>query len=65
MQYNGQKKRTNSDQQNTTQKTKDWAASTPLTFNVISGVMEGIAIPVPQVTPILLLHTLMKTIILH
>ena len=50
-----QKKRTNNDLQNTTQKTKDRATKTPLKFGVNSGTAEENAVPAPLVASIMLL----------
>jgi len=48
-------KRTNNDLQNTTHKTKDRATRSPLKPGVDTGAPEGLAVPVPLVTPIMLL----------
>lgn len=50
-----QKKRTNNDLQNTTQKTKDRATQTPLKSGVNSGTAEENAVPDPLVASIMLL----------
>jgi hypothetical protein len=47
----GKRKRTNNDLQNTTQEIKDWALQT----GENSGAPEMFAVPVPPVTPIMLL----------
>ena len=57
-QHNGQKKknkRTNNDLQNTTQKTKNQATWTPLKTLVNSDAPEGLALPAPHATPVVLL----------
>ena len=57
-QHNDQKKkdkRTNNDLQNITQKSKDRAPQTPVKTEVNSGAPEGLAVPAPYVTYILLL----------
>jgi hypothetical protein len=57
-QHNGQKKkdeRTNNDLQNITQKTKDRVTQTPLKHGVNSGAPEGLAVPAPLVTPVVLI----------
>jgi hypothetical protein len=48
-------KRTNNDLQNTTQKTKDRATRTPLKSGINPGAPGGLTVPVPLVTPIVLL----------
>jgi len=48
-------KRTNNDLRNITQKTKDRAIRTPIKPGVNSGAAEGLAVPVPHVTPVVLL----------
>ena len=48
-------KGTNNDLQNTTQKTKDQAIRTLIKAEVNSSSPEGLAIPAPLVTPVVLL----------
>ena len=48
-------KRTNNDLQSTTQKTKDRPARTSLKPGMNSGAPDGLAVPAPLVTPVLLL----------
>jgi len=40
---------------NTTQKTKDWAKVTPLKLGMNSGAPEGLTVPAPLVTHVVLL----------
>ena len=57
-QHNGQKKkdkRTNNDLQNITHKTKDWVTRTPLNTRGKLRCYGGVAVPAPQVAPIVLL----------
>ena len=52
---NGNKKMviwTNNDLKITTQKTQDRAIGTPLNTGMNSGASEGLAVPVPIVTPV-------------
>ena len=51
------RKRTKNDLQNTTQKTKDQAKRTHLKPRVNLGAPEGLAVPVPLVTPVVLQYT--------
>jgi len=48
-------KRTKHDLQIDIQKTKDRATSTPLKQGLNSGALEGLSVPAPHVTPVLLL----------
>jgi hypothetical protein len=48
-------KRTISDLQNNTLKTKDRATQTPLKTGVITGTLDGKPVPAPLVAPIVLL----------
>ena len=57
-QHNGQKKmdnRTNNDLQNTTQKTKERATRAPLKLGVNSYAPEGLTVPDPLATPVVVL----------
>ena len=57
-QHNGQMnkgERTNKDLQNITQKSKDRATQTSLKTGVNSGILEGLAVPAPHMTPVVLL----------
>ena len=49
------RKRTNNNLQSNTQKTKDRAARTPLKPGLNSDASEGLTIPDPLVTPVMLL----------
>ena len=48
-------KRDNNNLQNNTHKTKDRATRPPLKTGVNAGAPEGLAVPAPHVTPIVLL----------
>ena len=48
-------KNTNNGLQNNTQKTKDRVTQTPLKHGVNSGAPEGLAVPAPIVTPVVLI----------
>jgi len=48
-------KRTSNDQQNITQKTKDWATRTLLKQGINSDGSEGSAIPAPLVAPVVII----------
>jgi hypothetical protein len=41
-------KKTNNDQENTSQKTKDWSTRTPQKQEVNGGAPEGLLVPAPQ-----------------
>ena len=51
--YNGQK--INKERPNTSQKNKDWARRSPLNPGVNSCASEGLALPAPLMTPVVLL----------